>query len=130
MSDEKKQCVTCGKNLREGSPFPTCGKHRTQDEQREQWRLAEERKRRKNGAAPRAPKADSDDRVLAGIGMKPPSPPAEPDWQKQFFALAEALGLDPMQMLTDFCRGWVEDTRRKALGARLDISKSETPAGE
>jgi hypothetical protein len=52
-----------------------------------------------------------------------PAPP--PDWQAQFRTLGSALGLDPDKMLSDFCRGWVEHTRGKALAADL----KQLPAG-
>lgn len=45
----------------------------------------------------------------------PEPEPAPPDWQRQFFQLAEALGLNPVEMLEEHCRDWVETTRRRAL---------------
>lgn len=127
MSDEKR-CAKCDKKLRAGTPFSTCGKCRTPEEQREYWRLKSRGK-------------DVDDQVLAGLGFggendkfstkstkvdeAPPAtkkqpkqgraPKPEIDWVAEHQALATALGMDAKQMLVDFCRGQVEHWRRKAL---------------
>jgi hypothetical protein len=76
-------------------------------------------------------KPDADDAVLGRLAedLKPP-PPAEPEtspWLKQFYQLAEALGLNPDDMLAEHCRQWVENVRAKALG---EVKPSEAPAGE
>lgn len=52
---------------------------------------------------------------------------------KQFHVLADALGLEPGEMLSDYCREWVESTKRRALGLQgvsLDLAPATEPAGE
>ena len=111
--------------------FKTCPAHRTDEERRaadaERKRLA--RKGRN--------KAGGDDSVLSRMGFKtdadeappatkrkaakkPKAPPPSPvAWQPQFRALATALRLDPERMIEEFCRGWVESTRSRALASQL-----------
>lgn len=59
------------------------------------------------------------------------SPPAEeaPSHMKQFYTLAEALGLDPEAMLDEHCRAWVETTRTRALG-ESPVQLAPAPAPE
>lgn len=57
----------------------------------------------------------------------PAAAPLEmPEWEGKFFSLALALGLDPRKMLEDHCRGWVQETRARALAP----APKQLPAGE
>jgi hypothetical protein len=46
---------------------------------------------------------------------KAASDEAPTNWQEQFFKLAEVLGKNPEEMITAYCRDWVEKTRERAL---------------
>lgn len=93
-------CTKCGKKLRSSNTKGVCA-----DAVRCRKRVAGEA---------------VDDQVLDRVGIKTPpttpeTEPAPPDWQRQFFQLAEALGLNPVQMLEEHCQHWVEQTRARAL---------------
>lgn len=47
------------------------------------------------------------------------------DWQRQFFQLAEALGLNPVEMIELHCRSWVETTRARALATTAEVKDFE-----
>lgn len=147
MSSETRQCSKCGKKLRIGTSFATCGEHRTQAEKQEAWRRAAEQKRVKAGGKPRVARPDDESDVLSRMGFggpsdrlakpaadeappatkerkkrepKPPAPaPAADVWRMRFTELAHALGLKPDEMLETHCREWVERTKLKALAADL-----------
>jgi hypothetical protein len=47
--------------------------------------------------------------------LKAAADEAPTNWQEQFFKLAEVLGKNPEEMITAYCRDWVEKTRARAL---------------
>lgn len=132
---ERQQCSVCGKNLRKGSPFKTCGIHRTLDERRAAWAVSKAKStaKKRGGSA-------SDDSVLSRMGfgadeappatkrkakkLTAPKPPPVA-WQPQFRALASALGLDPEAMIERFCREWVESTTSRALAPAPQLQLPE-----
>lgn len=87
---------------------------------------------------------DADDDALDSEGLDEPAadeappeteeaPPESADL-RDFFTLAEALGLDAQKMLDGWCRQWVEKVRTRALGGKpsgdAPAELQETPAGE
>lgn len=86
-------------------------------------------------------KPDADDAVLERVetsSVKPPPPakakkpkkekapeptPAGP--VEEFFTLAQALGLEPQEMLDGWCSDWVRTTRARALG---QVEQPKLPA--
>jgi hypothetical protein len=131
---EAKECSKCSAKLRRNNTTGVCSRCRFP------WQY-------KNGSKPAS---DSDDGMLDRLGWgalakkpratespadeAPPAtkkPRAKPapkpviDWSAQLVVLAGALGLDGKQIIADFCRGWVEHTRHKALSPEL----KQLPAG-
>lgn len=132
---EAKRCSKCEAKLRSNNSTGVCGRCRFP------WQYTDK---------PKAARKDDDDGVLDRLGWgalakkpatstpadeappatkKPrakPAPKPEVDWAAQLSALAAALGLDGKQIISDFCRGWVEHKRRLALAPEL----KQLPAGE
>lgn len=86
----------------------------------------------------RAEGAAGDDQVLERLDVDKPrkatkTPPTTMpvqateglDWQRQFFQLAEALGLNPVEMIELHCRSWVETTRARALATTAEVKDFE-----
>lgn len=100
---ERRKCVKCGGILRSNTGPDEC------------WNC--------RSGKPAKPKADEAPPSFDAGEVSRPDDPV-----RQFHQLADALGLNPAEMIETFCREWVEKVRRRALEG--ETTPAREPAGE
>lgn len=134
MSDEPRKCTGCGARLRSQNTAAQCYKCKAksgaygtgstsaghEDSVLDRMGFGSlAKKSEADEAPPKDPPPAKKSKAKKTSPRPPSSPPAPathaPEWQSKFRLLTAALGLDPDEMLEQWCRDWVETTRKRAL---------------